>query len=87
VDQAVPDRRWSMKIRTGFVSNSSSTCFICDVSVSEDEQFCSSCLLKMVLAPDFLRWLSKKHNVPIDESFITNILQEYNKARGGGWET
>jgi hypothetical protein len=40
-----------------------------------------------VVVPDFLRWLSKKYGVPVDDAFIGKVIREYNEARQGGWDT
>jgi|MudIll2142460700_1097286.scaffolds.fasta_scaffold271837_2 hypothetical protein len=72
-----------MKIRTGFVSNSSSTCFICGERCEGDpDELCFDCAEKMgpqVYARDYTLWMAKKIGITLDDSIISDLIDEYRK--------
>jgi hypothetical protein len=80
-----------MKIRTGFVSNSSSTCFICGGWCDEDDDLCDACAKekkgKRVFARDFLKWLVKTKRVDpspayFEDEIVDRWIKDYLKDGG-----
>lgn len=68
-----------MKIRRGFVSNSSSTCFICGEWIEEGEHICAKCTideLKRVDVNRFAKWVCNKHGLDYDVLFEEYMLQQ-----------
>lgn len=63
-----------MKIRAGFVSNSSSSCFICGIWIREDEHICKKCFENNVIK-DFLSTM--KPYLDITDEEANEIYEKY----------
>jgi predicted nucleic acid-binding Zn ribbon protein len=71
-----------MKIRLGFVSNSSSTCFVCGTWCDGDEDICDDCRKNRrdQNADAFYKWLCIRLQLNAESAQnLKNLFDEYRK--------